>query len=1431
MLEQSDELYNYLIAAASISTLILAPNPVSAISAFCTIAGMGSLKISSLLSWLPDKFKFDKEGRESSAIRKYESIAVTHFFIMNLALRNSFETIVAPMLIDNANDFDLSEKQRLLLTKLSTEADTKLKHVQLQVTSVVSPTELKEYALIILGPLINTIEQLQSEKGTPKLKKIALSTLQQEFIRTATINYNSYLLNLTNEFSEFGRWVDMGMKQEILSHVKKSIALITGTQAKSETRFKVLLEEAIHKIELVRAQTFIEASGFPSFIEAYQTMFKEKADHFYEKLNAKTRDEIQAHHKQILAEIERDLVENNDIEEIIYPSVKDIYISQSFDHFEYSKKNHGRNFLTSDFWQLHASKGENIANHLLELLNDPMYCRLPIVILGNPGAGKSMLSKMLAGQLIQTNELIPFLIKLRNVASGTANIAEHISKGLSRSIESGTEINWLDWAKEFKDRKPVIILDGFDELMSFTQSELNNYLNLIKEFQEVALSHDISARVILTSRLTVMQEVHIPEKTRIIKLNGFDKQRKELWTSIWNSHQKKKGYKFALPLNENVQHLSEEPLLLFMLAVYDFQNSGLQKMVNENTFSQSQLYDSLLSDFAKRQLEKNEHFKNANQEKKNQDLEDFRLRLGVIALLMFLNNTTNRDTVNIEQDLKAFELGSLQKENILGGFFFIHENKATSEGDIEKLNYEFLHKTFGEFLAADFLLRVAAKQEKGRGRNLLYNDETFKFCFGFNWLHKHENILNFLMEHATTIIKTNDAAGKYVLNNIIKKDLQEIFNRGVKNFPVTGFILLKHNEVIDHLAIYSQNLIYLWLAISGSQHKFKFDIFDLNDVKTSVAESATDRSENIRDLTYKAQDRDEINLNKMLWKRLCGLWVLTGNKYAVAKLQEQLSIEEAYNSLTIIKKHGKIQHNFCDAAMVGINDFEIVLSLFDRENSFFHKNFDPFTFGSMIVERKPELHSLLIDALLYRIHEQSEFIVESVIDWFTQRHLNYRQATSLIKYVIDHKYQIPSERRYRIFNDYKNEENLHIIIKDLADDIDSSHYSSHSGIIVELRNQIWDFKSVEFLEDINTHPESILYMLKIDHFSRPTRHHERLFSDGYLEEVVYKLSREINHRIQNQDLSVLIFLKSLNLLLDKREIDIKYLFTNKMLEPLHSIFDRPYDKLGGIELEYEYLILIEHLVNESKILHEYANKIKDMLINIGENFNFFLGETNKVFLKYLIIHTSFKQKTNIPLEIPESYIMDYLYRFDMYHTTPEHLHLQDFLDEAKILLEISRSDNQALQLVSDRLERLYDYFSNRRFNIHEYVEFLKIINQFNIPLFRRVIGHIKYGIIEKLSDKIATQKTMWTNTFIQLLDNILFGFRLEHDDHIKYLFDQLFQAKQSTKIVTLIMLIMVKHDMPEDVMAPFIKRSPKLKELTRSKELASTLINLLNQEP
>jgi|WetSurMetagenome_2_1015567.scaffolds.fasta_scaffold01193_9 hypothetical protein len=1217
--EDLDEFGDYFITAGRIAAVILSPTPVAAITNFCSGIDAASLRASKLLSWLPDKFKYKEKGREKFAVDRYELADVVNFMLLQIAITNGVKEVIMPSLSAIIENVKFKESDQKELEKIASECDKETALTKLPLHSHPSKTDFENHSFKIIEPIFSAIIKLTGKCKEEKalLKKFDLPKIKERYLEKVIIYYNAFVINFSSEFPEFALWADTERSGIILKELKDLSKKLETNEKKIHNNFQKQTQILIEKIYELRKPEFIAENGFPSFLEAYEKLFKLQTDKLVNTLNSRIIDNVNAHQNKIKAELNKPLIDNQDIEGIVYPKNGEIFIAQSFRSIIYKRKEHKKGFLTSnsngDFWE----KGENIGNYLLQTLINPISATRPIILLGNPGAGKSMLSKIFAGLLCETTDFIPFLIKLRSVASNTANISEHINKGLSKSIENTADINWLDWAKEFKERIPVVIMDGFDELMQSSNTELNNYINTIKDFQETALNHGICVRVILTSRKTVMQDVFIPEGTKIILLDSFDEKRRNLWVKIWNDNQTIKDYKFAIPKNEKIEHLAQEPLLLFMLAVYDFEKSELQHMTKDRNFNQSKLYDSLLNSFIERQLLKNELYRNANPQQQRREEELFRLRLGMIALMMFLNDTTHKDTQKLPAELETFGLheSKIQTGNILGGFFFIHENKSTTEGEVERLNYEFLHKTFGEFLAADFMLRVALKQ-CDRSREKICQKYIFKFCFGYNWLHKHYNIQNFLFEYAPQIIKPNEKEHDTIINDIIKPDIEALFENGNIEFPVKENQIQPHKQVVEHLGIYSQNLIFLWLSISKDKEEIKFEIFDSNE-KTG---------DGTGEPKYESQDRDETNRNKLLWKRLAKLWILVGNYNATAKLNEWVKVFEKDNNIILSKQKSTVSHNFSDSASVSCNDFELLLSLFDNEYKF-TKEVDILSIINNIIKKKPELSSLAIDSVLHRFHDLFFVFELNLLDWFRNRELSRRQQISLMKKINGLKWNISTTNLVDIIQfinhelSYVYRESPQAIIEYLRMLLDLKQYYPLYEILNQdvleetLQRILKDFRYIE-----KENPRITLEYIKL--FSELNKYYPyRLNLNGdYLDELLHRLTKDIHYLIRENPYSAFEYLKLLNEL--RRYCPIgRRIHPNFFEEALFRISEEiQHNWIENPHAILEYLKLVSSLGRYSHIMDKLPPDFyESVLTHLAEEWEHVLRAENFDLLEYLKI--------------------------------------------------------------------------------------------------------------------------------------------------------------------------------------------------------------------
>jgi hypothetical protein len=1225
-----DDFGGYFITAARIAAVIVDPDAITALSNFCGGIDAASLKVSKLFSWLPDKFKYGNKGREKFAIKRYELSSIIYIKLLDLAIANAVNEILIPLLRDRILiNAQLTEEDKNEIKKTAEEAEKKQYKITVDTYSQIDEEKIKEIVNNITDPLLHClcgkIKKGKSRKNDVVKEKMIedIETAKENLIKKSNLYFNVFLLNLASEFPEFNLWFDFNVKKEITSAIRQYNKLAKTNEhfLDSFKQFETRIKKALKRIDDLNTNSFTNQVGFSSFENTFETSFKVHTDNIINKISEKfdesKRNWINAHHNFIKADIEKKLSDDNTVPEIVYPKNKEIYIAQAYNSIEYIKRKHEKSFLTAIGFDEVSEKGEDIGKFLLIKLKDPNTTFNPIILLGNPGAGKSIFSKHFAEKLCNTNDFVPFLIRLRDVASNSTNVSEHINKGIAYSIALTKDIDWIELAQLFKERIPVVILDGFDELMQSSNVELNNYVNTIKELQKTALTHDICLKVILTSRIAVMQDVSIPEGTTVVKLNPFDDQRKDLWINTWNSFQTKENYKFELPANnKKIQELSQEPLILFMLAIYDFPDSKLLSIANDITFNQSHLYDSLLADFGKRQLEKEDNYLNATEEDKKNEEELFRLRLGMIALLMFLNDTTNKDIKRLDEELKSCKLdeSKIKPLDVLTGFFFVHQNKSTEEAGHENFNYEFLHKSFGEFLAADFILRIAKRFKDRKTKD----EELFRFCFGYNWLNKHPEIQKFLFEHAYYVFKLEQNEQERIID-YIQESLSKLFDSTLNDFPIPRFGIIDHKSKIEHLAIYSQNLIFLWLSLSKKDDKICFDILPSNQNKDCTVSKD--------DFIYLAQDRDETNSVKLFWKRICNLWQLIGNNQSVAKLYEWIEVKEETDKIILKKRKNKseLTNNLLQASLVSCNDFNYILSLFDAENK--DDSNDIISKLKKIYKQKPELSSLGNDALLFRFQANKDR--QSIFDFLTKQQLSKRQLKFLYE-------------RFISYGNFLSIEELLVQGRTLLKINDNQRMSIWR---IKLMNYLYDriaYSSQE-LSFLHEHSRQILHDFEFDDFKHIEEN--ELYAIDYITLIINfnekfpflwdnmrlhnNLFRYIERTISHNLPAAIEFIKAINK--SDNPQSISQIFPPDFFA---MIFDRLFSEKHSLDSDNNRYYIWEFLILLSELDYDFILKNDRVGRFIKESFNYLhleslLRENPMFTLRYIKALKKIHKKTDL----------------------------------------------------------------------------------------------------------------------------------------------------------------------------------------------------------
>ncbi len=387
---------------------------------------------------------------------------------------------------------------------------------------------------------------------------------------------------------------------------------------------------------------------------------------------------------------------------LTFPRRRDIFVPQAYRALRYRPE---MRLDDEGTWEK-LPVNDDLGLFLERCLESPVSIRKPILILGAPGSGKSMLTHMIGSVLGGRFDTIRIEL---NKVNPDSRIHTQIKDFLSDET-GGRQVTWPELREEFK-APPVIILDGFDELLQATGKIFAAYLEDCEQFQAESLTFDRPVRTVITSRMTLINRAHVPEDTIVIRLEEFDARRRAQWAEVWNRHNREY---FLEPSNKTkpfdpkalhpeVRDLSRQPLLLLMLAIYD---SHQNRLATQAELNRTALYHSLIRDFVDREQRRLKGFENLPSEEQEEQINKQMRRLGVAGLSMFNRRKREVKPSEVKDALAVFHLtyptggdgqSLTQAEKLFGSFFFVLKSERAHSEDIV---YEFLHPTFGEFLAA-----------------------------------------------------------------------------------------------------------------------------------------------------------------------------------------------------------------------------------------------------------------------------------------------------------------------------------------------------------------------------------------------------------------------------------------------------------------------------------------------------------------------------------------------------------------------------------------------------------------------------------------------------------------------------------------------------------------------------------------------------------
>ncbi|HET8683523.1 MAG TPA: hypothetical protein VFM54_16880 [Micromonosporaceae bacterium] len=502
------------------------------------------------------------------------------------------------------------------------------------------------------------------------------------------------------------------------------------------------------------------------------------------------------------------------------PSLAEAYVNPDFRVADVDEADQ----LANEHWWARHEVRDDLQGFLVGYLTAMESTQAPLLVLGQPGSGKSVLVRVLAARLPSSDFLV-VNVALREVPAD-ADIQAQIEHAI-RSVTSET-MSWPDLARSANGALPVVLLDGFDELLQATGVSQSDYLEKVAQFQQRERDQGRPVAVVVTSRTAVADRARSVWGMVAIRLEPFRDGQVRQWLQVWNSANTSclaaRGLR-ALPAEWVLVHaeLASQPLLLLMLAVYDANSNALQR--EDVALGHADLYERLLTGFAEREVRKtaaalsHSAFTHA--------VEQELMRLSIVAFAMFNRNRQWATEAELDADLTVL-LGDTRQQRrrsdlraqltaaqvVIGRFFFVHEAQATRDGARLK-TYEFLHATFGEYLVGRLVVRELSELAEtvelhaARSRVTRADDAFLHALLSFSALTTRSTVVSFITERLTTL----SAARRQLLRDLLLGLFHEAL--GPRHAHVHDDYQPRQVGVPARHAAYSANLTLLAVLVCG----------------------------------------------------------------------------------------------------------------------------------------------------------------------------------------------------------------------------------------------------------------------------------------------------------------------------------------------------------------------------------------------------------------------------------------------------------------------------------------------------------------------------------------------------------------------------------------------------------------------------------------
>jgi hypothetical protein len=513
----------------------------------------------------------------------------------------------------------------------------------------------------------------------------------------------------------------------------------------------------------------------------------------------------------------RPILSDGEASDVNLPTLEDGYVDPDFRVLAVEAGDRP----ASEEWWAAATTRSDLPEYLVGALTAPTAWAAPTVVLGQPGAGKSVLTKVLAARLPATDFLVVRVV-LREVPAD-ADLQDQIE--LAVRAATGERISWPDLARGAAGAQLVVLLDGFDELLQATGVSQSDYLVKVAAFQQREADLDRPVAVLVTSRIAVADRTRYPDGTVALRLEPFRQDQIGDWIGRWNRHNetslRTRGLEpFPVDAGRQFPELAAQPLLLLMLALYDAEANALRRRPrsDELPLDESALYEQLLTAFAAREVRRSAEVDSDGP--LEQRIEEELQYLSLAAFAMINRRRQWVTEAELDADMVAllaprpaattdFRAPLSRAGLALGRFFFVQRAQAVRDGGALP-TFEFLHATFGEYLAARLAVRLASELPRHRPGLVVgpshVDDDVMYALLSFAPLSSRQQ-LRFVRGRAAHIDRGEREHLGRVLRDLFVDSAGRTEHRFANYQPDPKPVFARHG-------IYSVNLLLLSLAVN-----------------------------------------------------------------------------------------------------------------------------------------------------------------------------------------------------------------------------------------------------------------------------------------------------------------------------------------------------------------------------------------------------------------------------------------------------------------------------------------------------------------------------------------------------------------------------------------------------------------------------------------